>query len=115
MLQQESRLQRGFTGQWLNVGGATDLFPGGECGLWPALATPFSRFRGFLAAPAQRGGPGVRMVGQRAKATEAACYSIHPMSFYLLFFDVFSEVAGLSMCCRVTKLWIKTVNIISHS
>lgn len=70
MLQQESRLQRAFTGQQLTAGGATDLFPGGECSLWPARTTPFSRFGGFLAAAAQRGGPGVRMVGQRAGGKE---------------------------------------------
>lgn len=60
-------------GKGVNVGLGTDLFPGGKCTLRPSLATPLPRFRGFPAALTQRGGAGVRMVGQRAEGTQAAC------------------------------------------
>ncbi len=57
----------------VNVGSGTDLFPGGQRTLWPSLATPLPRFRGFPAALTQCSGAGVRMVGQRAEGTQAAC------------------------------------------
>lgn len=55
------------------MGRGTDLFPGGVHALWPTLATRLPCFRGFTAAPTQCGGAGVRMVGQRAGSTNAAC------------------------------------------
>lgn len=92
-----------------------DLFPGGERALWPTLASPLPCFRRLPAAPAHRGGTGVRVVGQGAGGTQAArcrCYltgegRVWPVGLFILFCFVLSKLRWIYSFFTAPEILLK--------